>query len=100
MTNLLGTDIAISPAKNRAGLSDLVNEFFSYSKLRVRLATLEARRMLSPERYGCSNRRTPTLRSRASSVERDSSQRRVESCEHNLHDVENEGVELLQHAWP
>ncbi len=35
VTNLLGTDIAISPAEDRAGLSDLVNEFFSYSKLRA-----------------------------------------------------------------
>ncbi|WP_293365551.1 TonB-dependent receptor [Phenylobacterium sp.] len=34
-TSLLGTDIAISPAEDRAGLSDLVNEFFSYSQLRA-----------------------------------------------------------------
>lgn len=35
VTDLLGTNIGISPAEDRAGLSDLVNEFFSYSKLRA-----------------------------------------------------------------
>ena len=62
--------------------------------------------MQRPKRDGCSRRsdmraatrRTPTLRARVSFVEGGSGRRRVESREHNIHEVENESVELLEHA--
>lgn len=34
---MLGSDIAISPAEDRAGLSDLINDFFSYPELKANL---------------------------------------------------------------
>lgn len=44
---MLGGDLAISPAEDRAGLSDLVNDFFSYPQLKANLFVAAVRGPIS-----------------------------------------------------